>query len=192
MEKRENIIASARELFNKYSFDKVSMDEIAKKAGVTKKTIYHHFRDKQELFQYFISEELEKMRKKIEATEKKKESFLEKISEDLINVLTVSNDNQLLINLIREKESENFHNQDFFKVYEMRIVSYLEKKIDEEISRGNIRECDSHLTAFIIYKTIYSLTFEYDKKVDKSKICKEVTNILSNGLLVKGGDKYEK
>ena len=40
MEKRENIIASARELFNKYSFDKVSMDEIAKKAGVTKKTIY--------------------------------------------------------------------------------------------------------------------------------------------------------
>ncbi len=192
MEKRENIIASARELFNKYSFDKVSMDEIAKKAGVTKKTIYHHFRDKQELFQYFISEELEKMRKKIEATEKKKESFLEKISEDLNNVLTVSDDNQLLINLIREKESENFHNQDFFKVYEMRIVSYLEKKIDEEISRGNIRKCDSHLTAFIIYKTIYSLTFEYDKKVDKSKICKEVTNILSNGLLVKGGDKYEK
>ena len=192
MEKRENIIASARELFNKYSFDKVSMDEIAKKAGVTKKTIYHHFRDKQELFQYFISEELEKMRKKIEATEKKKESFLEKISEDLNNVLTVSDDNQLLINLIREKESENFHNQDFFKVYEMRIFSYLEKKIDEEISRGNIRKCDSHLTAFIIYKTTYSLTFEYDKKVDKSKICKEVTNILSNGLLVKGGDKYEK
>ena len=192
MEKRENIIVSARELFNKYSFDKVSMDEIAKKAGVTKKTIYHHFRDKQELFQYFISEELEKMRKKIEATEKKKESFLEKISEDLNNILAVSKDNQLLINLIREKESENFHNQDFFKVYETRIVSYLEKKIDEEISRGNIRECDSRLTAFIIYKTIYSLTFEYDKKVDKSKFCKEVTNILSNGLLVKGGDKYEK
>ena len=192
MEKRENIIVSARELFNKYSFDKVSMDEIAKKAGVTKKTIYHHFRDKQELFQYFISEELEKMRKKIEATEKKKESFLEKISEDLNNILAVSKDNQLLINLIREKESENFHNQDFFKVYETRIVSYLEKKIDEEISRGNIRECDSRLTAFIIYKTIYSLTFEYDKKVNQKKVCKEVTNILSNGLLVKGGDKYEK
>ena len=192
MEKRENIIVSARELFNKYSFDKVSMDEIAKKAGVTKKTIYHHFRDKQELFQYFISEELEKMRKKIEATEKKKESFLEKISEDLNNILAVSKDNQLLINLIREKESENFHNQDFFKVYETRIISYLEKKIEEEVSRGNIRECDSRLTAFIIYKTIYSLTFEYDKKVNQKKVCKEVTNILSNGLLVKGGDKNEK
>ena len=192
MEKRENIIASARELFNKYSFDKVSMDEIAKKAGVTKKTIYHHFRDKQELFQYFISEELEKMRKKIEATEKKKESFLEKISENLNNILAVSKDNQLLINLIREKESENFHNQDFFKVYEMRIISYLEKKIKEEISKGNIKECDARLTAFIIYKTIYSLTFEYDKKVNQKKVCKEVTNILSNGLLVKGGDKYEK
>ena len=104
MGKKEDIIASARELFIKYSFDKVSMDEIAKKAGVTKKTIYHHFRDKQELFQYFISEELEKMRKKIDATEKKKESFLEKISENLNHILAVSKDNQLLINLIREKE----------------------------------------------------------------------------------------
>ena len=72
MGKNENIITAARELFIQYSFDKVSMDEIAKKAGVTKKTIYYYFRDKQELFQYFISEELEKMHKKFEATEKKK------------------------------------------------------------------------------------------------------------------------
>ena len=55
MGKNENIITAARELFIQYSFDKVSMDEIAKKAGVTKKTIYYYFRDKQELFQYFTA-----------------------------------------------------------------------------------------------------------------------------------------
>lgn len=192
MGKNENIITAARELFIQYSFDKVSMDEIAKKAGVTKKTIYYYFRDKQELFQYFISEELEKMHKKFEATEKKKETFLEKVSENLNHVLSVSKDNQLLIHLIKEKESKSFHHQDFFQVYETRIISYLEKKIKEEISKGNIKECDAHLTAFIIYKTIYSLTFEYDEKFDRKRVCKEVTNILTNGLLIKGGDKNEK
>ena len=38
--KNEQIIAAARRLFNRYGFKKVSMDEIAREAGVTKKTIY--------------------------------------------------------------------------------------------------------------------------------------------------------
>ena len=192
MGKKEDIIISARELFIKYSFEKVSMDEIAKKAGVTKKTIYYYFRDKQELFQYFISEELEKMHKKFEATEKKKETFLEKVSENLNHVLSVSKDNQLLIHLIKEKESKSFHHQDFFKVYENKIIDYLEEKITKEINKKNIKECDAKLTAFMIYKMIYSLTFEYDEKVDQKKVCQEITELLTNGLLIKGGDKNEK
>ena len=38
--KREQIIEAARKLFNKYGFKKVSMDEIASSAGVTKKTVF--------------------------------------------------------------------------------------------------------------------------------------------------------
>ncbi len=190
--KQENIIVASRELFTKYSFDKVSMDEIAKKAGVTKKTIYSYFKDKQEIFMYFISEELERMKKKIDQIEKKKEPFLEKITESLKDILSVSKDNQLLTHLIREKENENFHHQDFFKVYEDKIISYLEEKIKEEIEKGNIKEVDANLTAFLIYKMIYSLTFEYDKQVNQKKISKEVTEILTKGLLVKGGEKNER
>ena len=35
--KKENVIESARLLFHKYGFKKVSMDEIAREANVTKK-----------------------------------------------------------------------------------------------------------------------------------------------------------
>ena len=35
--KKEQIIEVARQLFHKFGFKKVSMDEIAKEAGVTKK-----------------------------------------------------------------------------------------------------------------------------------------------------------
>lgn len=192
MGKKEDIIVSARELFIKYSFEKVSMDEIARKAGVTKKTVYSYFHDKQEIFLYFISEELEKMKKKMDKIEKKHEPFLEKITESLKNVLSVSKDNQLLTQLIREKESKSFHHQDFFKVYENKIIDYLEEKITEEINKKNIKECDAKLTAFMIYKMIYSLTFEYDEKVDQKKVCQEITELLTNGLLIKGGDKNEK
>ena len=40
--KEEQIINAARELFKNYGFKKVSMDEIARKAGVTKRTVYKY------------------------------------------------------------------------------------------------------------------------------------------------------
>ena len=56
MEKKEVVINTARELFTKYGYKKVSMDEIARTSNVTKKTIYSYFKDKDELFRYFIEE----------------------------------------------------------------------------------------------------------------------------------------
>ena len=47
--KKDQVIEAARELFHQFGFKKVSMDEIAAKAGVTKKTIYMYFSSKEEL-----------------------------------------------------------------------------------------------------------------------------------------------
>ena len=61
MDKKEAVINTARDLFQKYGYKKVSMDEIAKTSGVTKKTIYTYFKDKDSMFLYFIEEELQKI-----------------------------------------------------------------------------------------------------------------------------------
>ena len=52
--KKEQIIESARILFIKYGYKKVSMSEIAETAGVTKRTLYSYFRDKEDLLNYFL------------------------------------------------------------------------------------------------------------------------------------------
>ena len=64
--KEEQIIEVARELFHKFGFKKVSMDEIAREAGVTKKTIYRYFDSKEALLEYFIQEELQNMKAIVE------------------------------------------------------------------------------------------------------------------------------
>ena len=48
--KKEQILESARTLFTQYGYRKVSMNEIAASANVTKKTVYSYFKDKDELF----------------------------------------------------------------------------------------------------------------------------------------------
>ncbi len=47
--KREQLVHAALELFLKRGFQAVGVDAIADAAGVTKKTLYHHFKSKDEL-----------------------------------------------------------------------------------------------------------------------------------------------
>ena len=52
--KREDIIAAAGQLFMQGGFERTSMEAVAKKANVSKLTIYSHFADKNELFREVI------------------------------------------------------------------------------------------------------------------------------------------
>lgn len=47
--KREQLIQAALELFLRQGFHAVGVDAIAERAGITKKTLYHHFKSKDEL-----------------------------------------------------------------------------------------------------------------------------------------------
>ena len=102
MNKRDIIIEEARKLFNSYGYKKVSMDELAKQANVTKKTIYSYFKDKEELFKYFIEEELLDIKNKIEK-QKKKGSFIDNLSNSIIVMLKVRKESGIVRNLIKIK-----------------------------------------------------------------------------------------
>lgn len=49
MELQERILLKGDELFRKFGIRSITMDDIAKQLGVSKKTIYQHFPDKDEL-----------------------------------------------------------------------------------------------------------------------------------------------
>ncbi len=49
MDSKERILQKAHELFNRYGIRSVSMDDIAAQSGMSKKTVYQYFTDKEEL-----------------------------------------------------------------------------------------------------------------------------------------------
>ncbi|WP_052272797.1 TetR/AcrR family transcriptional regulator [Flavihumibacter solisilvae] len=49
IDNRERILARAKDLFMQYGIRSVSMDDIASEIGISKKTIYQYFADKEEL-----------------------------------------------------------------------------------------------------------------------------------------------
>jgi AcrR family transcriptional regulator len=52
---RERIITAASKLFYGEGLSRVSMDAVAAKAGVTKRTLYYHFRSKDDLVTAYLS-----------------------------------------------------------------------------------------------------------------------------------------
>ena len=89
--KREQVIEAARKLFHRFGFKKVSMDEIAREAGVTKKTIYMYFGSKEELLKYFIQEEISNMEKIVEKVEAQNLDFFETVNQAIYEILQYRN-----------------------------------------------------------------------------------------------------
>lgn len=59
LELREYIITESDKLFCQHGFKSVTMDDIAKHLGISKKTIYQHFKDKNELVNILITDKLD-------------------------------------------------------------------------------------------------------------------------------------
>ncbi len=60
MEVKERILNKATEMFFSLGVRSVTMDDIAKELGMSKKTIYNHFPDKDELVYQMMQKEMEK------------------------------------------------------------------------------------------------------------------------------------
>ncbi len=77
--KMKIIIESAMTLFNKYGIKKVSIEEIAKEASVSKVTIYKYFESKENLYSEIVKKILENNIKQVEDIIDKDLNFFDKL-----------------------------------------------------------------------------------------------------------------
>lgn len=184
--KREQIIEAARKLFNKYGFKKVSMDEIARSAGVTKKTVYTYFSSKEELFNYFVQEELNNMKKVVEEIEKQNLNFYESIHQIIYKLLQYKNKRQFIKVIVEEASVlKNPIIVQSIKKIDTQIQNYILQKIKFAIDNNYIETEDPEIIAFLIYKMYLALMFDWtgtNKKLDENIIADNILKIFKNGI----------
>ena len=162
------------------------MDEIAKEAGVTKKTIYMYFSSKEELLKYFIQEEILNMEKIVEKIEAKNLEFFESVNQGLYEILEYRK-NQNFLNIIT-KEAEWLKNPiiiDSLKIIDEKIQNYIKSKLVRAKEKGYIDYQDLEITTFLIYKMYIALVIEWgskDKNIDRQVLAKTVSEVLRKGL----------
>ncbi|MBX2962486.1 MAG: TetR/AcrR family transcriptional regulator [Cyclobacteriaceae bacterium] len=67
LDTKEKILKGATELFMRYGIRSISMDDIARQLGVSKKTLYQHFADKDELVMLVSRNHLDQHKRQFDA-----------------------------------------------------------------------------------------------------------------------------
>ncbi|MCI8445297.1 MAG: TetR/AcrR family transcriptional regulator [Bacilli bacterium] len=186
MKKQLEIINTARDLFTTYGYKKVSMDEIAKTAGVTKRTIYHYFKDKDTLFQYFVDEERAKIKEAIEEIEKANLPFFETVHETLLTILRYRKQSKLLNTI--QREADLFMSEtalQLLKKVEQEMEQYIASRLQKAIDEEQMKPCNVELCSFLLVKLYIALMLEWDidkKPLALEEITDNITQILKTGI----------
>lgn len=83
MEIKERIIAKAREQFFRYGIKSVTMDDIAAELGISKKTIYLHFEDKDAIVHQLMLAEMATDKCEWEELDKTSKNVIEKMGKSM-------------------------------------------------------------------------------------------------------------
>ena len=188
--KEQQILVAARKLFEKYGYKRVSMEEIAKEANVTKRTVYSYFKSKEEILKYFLNEEVQNMKIIVEESEKENKSFFDNLHQTICKLMEYTKKRNF-INIIVE-ESESFKNPiiiENLKVIDVAIQNYIKEKLENAVKQKQIKLQNVDVMAFLIYKMYVALLLEWENdktKIDEKLIADTIINLLRNGLERKG------
>ena len=138
---KERIQQKARELFMRYGFRSVTMDEIAGQTGISKKTLYQFFEDKDALVEAVMRSELDYMQTQCTKQMKEAENAIEEIFLDMdaMEVVMDAMNPQIVFNL------EKFYPKTFEKFKKHKntflldiIKKNLQRGIAEELYRSDL------------------------------------------------------
>ena len=186
VEKRDIILKVAQNLFARYGLKKTTVDEIARDARVSKGTIYHYFKSKEDIFSAVVERESKILKDKIkEAIEKedppqkKLRAFvLTKIHymRELVNLYNVTKDivTEVLPQLETARKS---YFDDEMKIVKEILTEGVEKRI------FTIKKID--LTALAMISALKGLEYPWvmhGKSIDIEESIDALLEILFKGI----------
>jgi AcrR family transcriptional regulator len=141
MDPKERILVKSNELFNRYGIRSVSMDDIAAQLGMSKKTLYQYYSDKDELVNEVFDNVLTSNKSQCIECSKLGENAIHEVfvSFDMTEELLRTMNPSVLFDMQKYHPSayrkfEEFRNNFLYKL----IKSNLERGIKEELYRSEI------------------------------------------------------
>jgi AcrR family transcriptional regulator len=131
MEVKERILQKAHELFNRYGIRSVSMDDIATQLGMSKKTLYQYYTDKDELVTAVFTGVMEHNKVECSSNQTSAENPIHEVfmAFDMMQDLFVNMNPSVLFDM------EKYH-ANCFKKFQEHKNGFMYRMIRDNIERG--------------------------------------------------------
>lgn len=183
MNRRQEIMEAAAKSFSLFGYKATTMDQVAKIANVGKGTIYTFFKNKEELFNAIVVKMLIEMRNEADKVAVEGASFEKNAHARLMQMLKFRETHQLYAKLIdEEKEIRTPAVGEVLQSIEAEIVSYIKEKIEKAVVKGELRQCDSELTAYLLLKSYLALVVDWGKTHDSDLEEERIVTLLSGTI----------
>ncbi|HOE17050.1 MAG TPA: TetR/AcrR family transcriptional regulator [Syntrophorhabdaceae bacterium] len=193
--KRSNIQQAAKILFLEKKYSTITVDEIARQAGVTKRTLYFYYPSKLALFVHVIDEHLQQLHQHITRKARQNLPVLEVLAHVALAFFEFTKNNQKFMRLYWTLDSEEFDGVipaellERIKIWTKAIFEEVGKIIEKGKRDGLISDLDTDLLIHLMSamnKGIFMHTSKENRfniaKIDPEELYQMVSQILFNGL----------
>lgn len=187
------ILERARSRFDRFGFQKTTMDEISRDCKISKRTLYEHFQDKQHLFECLIESEGHKDIENIFARMGTVDDPLDRLmnllrtaiayfSEDIFLTRLLKNDHALFSSLLNGKST---------LLITEHLINIIDGIVAEGKEKGRIRpDVDGQITGYIGFRLFqafsYMRTIPFDAEKEQQGFYTEaLVNFFYNALVKK-------
>jgi len=153
---KRDIFEAAIRIFSISGYDSATMDDIAQDAGVAKGTLYYHFKSKEELFKYIITEGMELISEELDVAALKESSSLDKLKAICKHQLKMVYEKRDFFKVVMSQlwgqEIRQLELRDFIKKYICKIEIYLKQAMED----GVINKDDPYFMAYTFFGALCS------------------------------------
>lgn len=186
MNKKTDIVNTARALFSQFGLKKVTTDDIARESGISKATIYKYFRNKSDILNSVVDLETEILLKKINRAVAGADSVLDKLKAYLLTKITTVHE---LINFYHVTREYSNPYWPYIEEARNKFMS-AEKKIMAKILRAGNKNNELavdniELAASIIITSLKSHEYEWsiqEHNITLEKYIDFMINTIINGI----------
>ena len=196
-EQKDKILATSWELFFQYGLKSVTMDDIASKLGISKKTLYQFFSNKKELITETFEWEMKNPKFSFKSDKIIKLNALDQYFEffDFVNQIIPQKCESLDYDLKKYyPELWKKHKNTKIKEFHSEILYNLQKGIDEGLYRSNlnINFIGKNLVSFYLNLSITEYQVFSDDEVFNIDMHRELTIYHLHGICTNKGIEYFK
>ncbi len=183
---RDEILATATQLFIQQGYHGLAMRQISEALGVSKAALYYYFEDKEELLLAILTDYLEEIETAIAAIQAQTESGAEQIRRFVEMVLQQPAERRAIIRLASQEMAQLSASARtrFNRLYHEKFIGKLTALLQSGMEKGEFRPLDAKTAAWALLGIMYPYFYPAhsgDRPIEAGTI-DEIVTIYLNGL----------